>query len=144
MSSEAVFTSSLTRSIASHRNPQRLCVAPESAFFKMACANRILLAGARSYSRGPFLSMSTTFLLIGYPAVAVAAWLIFRSVLGVNVAPPAPISGKNFLRSLRIPYVALYCVLETLVALYTQREASSLLDPGFSLQLRWRPFLSLS
>jgi len=60
-------------------------------------------------------ALATTFLLIGYPAVAVAAWLIFRSVLGVNVAP-------RWLRYLgKISYglyvfhmLALYCVLKVL------------------------------
>jgi peptidoglycan/LPS O-acetylase OafA/YrhL len=117
MSSEAVFTSSLTR-----LDPLAIGIATAVLLHQKELSlgwparTGLLLAGAAiGVAAGHFWSTSITFLLIGYPAVAVAAWLIFRSVLGVNVAP-------RWLRYLgKISYglyvfhmLALYCVLKLL------------------------------
>ena len=117
MSMEAVFTGSLTRldplavgiATAAWMHNKRLSLS-------WPVRTGLLTAGcAIGVAAGHFWAMSTGFLLLGYPAVAVAAWLIFRSVLGLNVAP-------RWLRYLgKVSYglyvfhmLALYCVVKLL------------------------------
>ena len=37
---------------------------------------------------GHFFAMTSLFMLLGYPAIAFGAWLVFISVLGISAAPP--------------------------------------------------------
>jgi peptidoglycan/LPS O-acetylase OafA/YrhL len=117
MSQETIFTSSLTR-----LDPLAIGIATAVVLHKkklsLESPVRIALLAAGcgfGIAAGHFWSMSTAFLSIGYPSATVASWLIFRSALGLNVAP-------RWLRYLgKVSYglyvfhmLALYCVLKLL------------------------------